>query len=145
MLKDQIENDLKSAMREKQQLVLDTLRMLRARIKNEEIAKQKEFGDPEVMDIVASEIKRRKDSIEQYSNAGRPELAEKEAQEMKILLGYMPEQMSEDEVRAVIEQTLEGQTFTQAEFGKAMGMVMPKLKGKASGDVISKILKEKLK
>lgn len=145
MLKDQIENDLKSAMREKQQLELDTLRMLRARIKNEEIAKQKEFGDPEVMDIVASEIKRRKDSIEQYTSAGRPELAEKEAQEMKILLGYMPEQMSEDEVRAIVEQTLEGQAFTQAEFGKAMGMVMPKLKGKASGDVISKILKEKLK
>jgi uncharacterized protein len=145
MLKDQIENDLKSAMREKKQLELDTLRMLRARIKNEEIAKQKEFGDPEIMDIVGSEIKRRKDSIEQYTQAGRPELAAKEDQEMKILLGYMPEQMSEEEVKSVIDSTLEGQTFTAAEFGKAMGMVMPKLKGKASGDIISKILKEKLK
>jgi uncharacterized protein len=145
MLKDQIENDLKSAMREKKQLELDTLRMLRARIKNEEIAKQKEFGDPEIMDIVGSEIKRRKDSIEQYTQAGRPELAAKEDTEMKILLGYMPEQMSEEEVRSVIDSTLEGQTFAAAEFGRAMGMVMPKLKGKASGDIISKILKEKLK
>ncbi len=145
MLKDQIENDLKSAMREKKQLELDTLRMLKSRIKNEEIAKQSEFGDPEVMDVVASEIKRRKDSMQQYTDAGRPELASKEEQEMKVLLGYMPEQMSEDEVRSVIDRTLDGQTFTPAEFGKAMGMVMGKLKGKASGDVISKILKEKLK
>ena len=145
MLKEQIEQDLKTAMKEKRQLELDTLRMLRARIKNEEIAKQTEFGDPEVLDLVSSEIKRRKDSAEQYTQAGRVELAAKEQQEMDVLMKYLPEQLSEAEVRAIITEAVSGQDLGQKDFGKAMGLVMPKLKGKASGDVVSKILKEILK
>jgi uncharacterized protein len=145
MLKEQIENDLKSAMKEKKQLELDTLRMLRARVQNEEIAKQKEFGDPEVIELVASEVKRRKDSIESYRQGGREELAQKEEAEMQVLQKYMPAQLSEDEVRQIITETLAGQELSQADFGKAMGLVMPKLKGKAPGDVVSKLLKENLK
>ena len=145
MLKEQIEQDLKTAMKEKRQLELDTLRMLRARIKNEEIAKQTEFGDPEVLDLVSSEIKRRKDSAEQYTQAGRVELAAKEQQEMDVLMKYLPEQLSEAEVRAIITEAVSGQDLGQKDFGKAMGLVMPKLKGKTSGDVVSKILKEILK
>jgi uncharacterized protein len=145
MLKEQIENDLKTAMKGKKQLELDTLRMLRARVKNEEIAKQKEFGDPEVSEIIASEVKRRKDSVESYRQGGREELAAKEEAEIQILMKYMPEQLSEEEVRSIINETLSGQSLTATDFGKAMGMVMPKLKGKTSGDVVSKLLKENLK
>lgn len=145
MLKDQILADLKNAMIAKQQLELDTLRMLKARIMNEEIAKGKEFSDEELVSIVSSEVKRRKDSVQAYTEGGRPELAEKEQQEIAVLQKYLPEQLSEEEVRKVVEETLAGQTLTSADFGKAMGMLMPKLKGKAPGDVISKILKEKLK
>ncbi|GAC1413527.1 MAG: GatB/YqeY domain-containing protein [Candidatus Doudnabacteria bacterium] len=144
MLKDQILADLKSAMMAKQQLQLDTLRMLKARIMNEEIAKSKEFSDDELVSIVSSEVKRRNDSIKAYTDGGRPELAEKEQQEIAVLQKYLPEQLSEEKVREIVEQTLAGQTFSPSDFGKAMGMLMPKLKGKASGDVISKILKEKL-
>jgi uncharacterized protein len=145
MLKEQIENDLKSAMKERKQTELDTLRMLRARVKNEEIAKQKEFGDPEILELVASEVKRRKDSIESFRQGGREELAQKEEAEMQILQKYMPAQLSEDEVKQIITETLAGQELSQADFGKAMGLVMPKLKGKAAGDVVSRLLKENLK
>jgi uncharacterized protein YqeY len=144
MIKDQIDQDLKAAMIAKEQVKLDTLRMLRARIKNEEIAKGNEFSDEDIVTVLGSEVKRRRDSIQAYTDGGRPELAEKEQQEIDVLQKYMPEQMSEDEVRKVVEETLSGQTLTKADFGKAMGMLMPKLKGKAPGDLISKILKEKL-
>ncbi len=145
MLKEQIETDLKQAMRDKNSVTLDTLRMLRSRIKNEEIAKQKEFGDPEVVDVISSEVKRRRDSIQAYTDGGRAELAQKENDEIVVLQKYLPEQLSEDAVRAIITETLAGQTFAAADFGKAMALLMPKLKGKTDGSLISKLLKEILK
>lgn len=145
MLKEKLNSDLKSAMVAKEQTKLDTLRMLKSRIKNEEIAKQKEFTDEEIITVISSEVKRRKDSFEQYTAGNRPELAQKEQDEINILQTYLPEQLSEDEVRKIIEESLQGKSFVAADFGKAMGAVMPKLKGKADGALISKILKEKLK
>lgn len=145
MIKDQIEQDLKAAMIAKNQVQLDALRGLRARVKNEEIAKGKEFGDEEVITIIGSEVKRRKDSVEAYTTGGRPELAAKEQQEIDLLQKYLPEQLSEAEVSKIIDETLAGQTLTAADFGKAMGLLMPKLKGKTDGSLISKLLKEKLK
>ncbi|MDB4939648.1 MAG: hypothetical protein JWO40_73 [Candidatus Doudnabacteria bacterium] len=145
MLKDQIVLDLKNAMIAKQQTELNTLRMLKARVMNEEIAKGKDFTDEDIIPVIASEVKRRKDSVEAFTRGGRPELAEKEQAEISVLQKYLPEQISEDEVRKIVDQTLAGETLTAADFGKAMGLLMPKLKGKADGQLISKILKEKLK
>ncbi len=145
MLKNTILEDLKKAMLAKQQTEVDTLRMLKARIMNEEIAKGKEFSDEEIVSIIGSEVKRRRDSVEAYTKGARPELAEKEQSEISVLHRYLPEQLSEEQVVSIIEEALAGQTFAAADFGKAMGLVMPKLKGKADGSVISKILKEKLK
>ena len=144
MLKEQIDADLKAAMVAKESLKLGTLRMLKARIKNEEIAKGKDFDDSEVQTIIASEVKRRKDSAQQYTDGNRPELAMKEQEEIQVLHSYLPEQISEEQVKQIIVECLNGQNFTAADFGKAMGLVMPKLKGKADGAVISKILKEEL-
>lgn len=144
MLKEQIDADLKAAMHAKDQVTLDTLRMLRARIKNEEIAKGKDFADEEIVSVIGSEVKKRKDSVTAYTEGNRPELAAKEQSEIAVLQKYLPEQISEDEVRKVIEETLSGQTFKASDFGKAMALVMPKLKGRADGSLISKILKEKL-
>ena len=144
MLKEQIDADLKAAMLAKDQLTLDTLRMLRARIKNEEIAKGKDFADEEIVAVIGSEVKKRKDSVTAYTEGNRPELAAKEQNEITVLQKYLPEQISEDEVRKIIEETLSGQTFQASDFGKAMALVMPKLKGRADGSLISKILKEKL-
>jgi len=151
MITEQIDSDLKDALRAKNMLAADTLRMLKARIMNEGIAQGMKaegstlnFSDDKLQAIVASEIKRRKDAAAAFEQGARPELAEKELQEAKILLKYMPEQISEEEVRKIIEAALVGQTFGEKDFGKAMVLVMPQLKGKADGQLISKILKEKL-
>ncbi|MHB8871310.1 MAG: GatB/YqeY domain-containing protein [Candidatus Doudnabacteria bacterium] len=144
MLKEQIDADLKAAMIAKDQTTLDTLRMLRARIKNEEIAKGKDFADEEIVSVIGSEVKKRKDSVTAYTEGNRPELAEKEQSEITVLQKYLPAQLSEQEVTEIITEALVGQTFQASEFGKAMALVMPKLKGKADGSLISKILKEKL-
>jgi hypothetical protein len=151
MITEQIESDLKDALRAKDHLAADTLRMLKARIMNEGIAQGLKaegstvsFADDKLQTIISSEIKRRKDAATAFEQGGRPELAEKEQQEAKILLKYMPEQLSEDDVRKVIDSALAGQTFAANDFGKAMALVMPQLKGKADGQLISKILKEKL-
>src|SRR6185369_1581925 len=145
MIKEQIENDLKESLKAKDALRADTLRMLKTRIKNEEIAKQKEFSEEEIMPLIQSEMKRRKDSVEAYTKGNRPELAKKEQDEIAILQKYLPDQMSEAEVAKIIDETLNGQGFGPADFGKAMGAVMPKLKGKEDGAIVSKLLKEKLK
>ena len=145
MLKEQIDQNLKEALRSRDAVAADTLRMLKARIKNEEIAKGKEFGDEDIVSVIGSEVKRRKDSVVAYTEGGRPELAQKEQAEIDLLQKYLPEQLSEAEVSAIIDETLAGQSVAAADFGKAMGLLMPKLKGKADGSVISKILKEKLK
>ena len=144
MLLEQIDSDLKEALRSKNSVLADTLRMLKSRIKNEEIAKQKEFSDEELQTMVASEIKRRRDSIQAYITGDRKELADKEQQELIYLQKYLPAQLSEQEVSAIINEKLEGKNFTVADFGKAMGAVMPALKGKADGDLVSKLLKTKL-
>ncbi len=145
MLKTIIDQDLTTALKAKNSLIADTLRGLKTRIKNEEISKQKEFYDEEILPLISSEMKRRKDSVEAYSTAGRAELAEKEQKEIAVLAKYLPEQLSEIQVREIIKQALAGQNFAASDFGKAMAAVMPKLKGKADGSLVSKILKEKLK
>jgi hypothetical protein len=144
MLKEKIDENLKDAMRAKNQPVVDTLRMLKSRLKNEEIAAAREFSDAEISDVIASEVKRRRDAASAFTSGSRPELAQKEEGEIVILMAYMPEQLSEPEVVAIVDRELAGKNFTAADFGKAMGVVMPHLKGKASGDVVSKILKQKL-
>lgn len=144
MLKEKIDSELKSAMLAKEELRLGTLRMLKARIKNEEIAKGKEFGDEDIQTVIASEVKKRKESAQAYLDGGRPELAQKENDEIALLQVYLPEQLPEEEVRKIVSESIAGQNYGSADFGKAMGAVMPKLKGLADGALISKILKEEL-
>ncbi len=145
MFKEQLDNDLKEAIKSRNLLAADTLRMLKTRIQNESIAKQGELGEEDLLALVSSEIKRRKDSAQAYTAGNRPELAEKEQREIAVLQKYLPRQLSEEEVSKIINETIAGQNFTEKDFGKAMGMLMPKIKGKASGDIVSKLLKEKLK
>lgn len=144
MLKEKIEKDLQDALRSKDKTKADALRMLKSRIKNEEIAAQKTLNDEDIISAVSSEIKKRKDSVSAYVSGNRPELAEKEQMEIEILKKYMPQQLSEQEVIGIIEETLKGKGFGPSDFGKAMGILMPKVKGKAEGGLVSKLLKEKL-
>jgi hypothetical protein len=149
MLKQKIQADLKEAMKAGDTAKRDALRMLDSMIKNTEIEKmKKESGltDEEIQEVIARAVKQRKDSVAQFEAGGRAELAEKEKAEIEILMAYMPEQMSEEEVRAVIQETI-SQTgaSSKADMGKVMGQAMGKLKGKADGNVVKKIVEELLK
>lgn len=149
-LKEQILNDQKTALKEKNELLLSTLRLLNAAIKNAEIEKrakkpdQPELTDEEIIQVISRQVKQRQDSISEYEKGGRQDLAEKEKQEMAILQKYLPEQLSEEKITETVEKIIKEMQATPADFGKVMKNVMAKLKGKAQGDVVSKIVKEKL-
>lgn len=141
-LKDQITDDMKTYMKEKNKIALDAVRMLRSEIKNVEIDGG-ELDDAGVQKVIASAIKRRKDAADQYNDAGRPELAEKEMQEAEILGKYMPEQLSEDEVKAIVAEACEGvDTSDKKMFGKVMQAVMAKAGGRADGKIVNQLVRE---
>jgi uncharacterized protein len=141
--KEQLDKDMKAAMKAKETLKLSTIRMLKAAIKNEEIAKIKDLDDDEILAAIQREIKKRKESADEYRKANRDDLAQKEEEEAKILYAYLPEQASDEEIRQVVENIVkeipEGTKLN-------MGMIMPKatekLKGRADGKRISTIVKE---
>lgn len=146
MLKDQIQNDLKEAMKAKDELKLSTLRMMKAEIMKHEVSGANMVADDEVvMAILKRGIKQRKESAEGFEKGGNQVAAQKELAEIKILETYLPEQMSEDEVRKIAEETISQMgTIGPGDFGKVMGAVMGKAKGQADGNVVSKVVKELL-
>ena len=121
------------------------LGMVIAAVKNKEIEKRSELGDEEIVAVIASEIKKRRDAVAQYEKGGRPELAEQEKQEMDILMGYMPEQMPEEQIREEVKRAIaETGAKDIKEMGKVLQVLMPKVKGKADGQLVSQIVKEEL-
>ncbi|OGH16566.1 MAG: glutamyl-tRNA amidotransferase [Candidatus Levybacteria bacterium RIFCSPHIGHO2_02_FULL_40_18] len=148
MLKDKIQEDLKQAMVAKDELRLSTIRLLKSAIQYHEIQKGGAgYGatDEDVIEVIGREIKKRNEAIELYKQGGRNELAEKEQKELEILKSYLPEQMSEDEVRKLVEEAISsiGASGIQ-DMGKVMGALMPKVKGKADGTLVSNIVREAL-
>ena len=160
-LKEKINQDFKEAFKAKEELRVSVLRMLNSSIKNKEfdkraklskggvadvdIEKQSQLTDEEVLSVIGTEAKRRKDSIEQFKSGGRPELATQEERELAILAAYLPEQMGEDEVRKIVVESIkESGASGAADLGKVMKVLMPKVKGKADGGLVNKIVKEEL-
>lgn len=144
-LQDQITEDLKNAMRNKDVDTLSTLRMLSSAIKNKQIALQTALSEDDIIGVIASQAKQRKDSIEQYKSAGREELAQKEEKELSILNNYLPTQMSEEEIKTIINDTIvKINAQGPQDMGKVMGALMPLTKGKADGAIVSKLVKETL-
>ena len=144
-LRDQIPEDLKTALRGKKSLDLMVLRMLQAAIKNREIDNKGELNDEDIIQVVSSEIKKRRDSIEEFKKVGRDDAAETEQLEIDVLMKYMPEQLSEDDVAAkVAELVAESGAKSLKDLGIAMKIVMPALKGKADGKLINKYVRQQL-
>ncbi|HEY7535019.1 MAG TPA: GatB/YqeY domain-containing protein [Thermodesulfobacteriota bacterium] len=146
-LREKISLDLKNALKDKKAVDLSVLRMLQSAIRNKEIEKKKREGlnDEEVIEVVISEIKKRKEAVTEYLKAQRQDLAEKEEFEIKVLMSYMPKQMEEGEIREEVKKAIQevGAT-TQTDIGRVMKIIIPKLKGKADGAVINKIVREEL-
>ncbi len=144
-LRDQIPEDLKTALRGKKSLDLMVLRMLQAAIKNREIDNKGELNDEDIVQVVSSEIKKRRDSIEEFKKVGRDDAAEKEQLEIDVLMKYMPEQLSEDDVAAKVAELVAGSgAKSLKDLGIAMKVVMPALKGKADGKLINKYVRQQL-
>ncbi len=144
-LRDQIPEDLKTALRAKKSLDLTVLRMLQAAIKNREIDNKGELNDEQIVQVVSSEIKKRRDAIEEFTKVNRQDAAETEQLEVNILMKYMPAQLTEEEVAAKVEELVAGSGATGLkDLGIAMKVVMPALKGKADGKLINKYVREQL-
>lgn len=147
-LNNKILEEIKTAMKAKDQERLSVLRMLNAALKNKkiELGNKEELGEEDAVAVLKSEIKKRKDSIESYKAGNRQDLVDKEEAEIKVLEEFMPEQMSEDDVRAVVQVVVdELKPNGPQDFGKVMGASMAKLKNQADGQVVSKAVKELLK
>jgi hypothetical protein len=151
-LQQRIEQDTVAAMKERAQARLDVLRMVKAAIKNKEIDKRSPLTDAEVLQTLTTLIKQRRDSIEQFTRGNRPELAEKEAAEIKVIEGYMPQQADESKVRSLVEATIvEMSSAGKRPTPKEMGLVIKDVQAKiaatglrADGKVVSEIVKTEL-
>lgn len=146
-LRDRLTEDMKQAMKDKEagKLKLSVIRMVRSAAKNVEIDRRKELDDNELLDVVAKEVKMRRDSLDEFRKAGRPELLAVLEQEIAILMDYLPEQMSEAEVRALVTQAVaDAQAASAKDMGKVMALLMPKVKGRADGKLVNSIVKELL-
>lgn len=147
-LREKISSDLKVALRDRKTINLSVLRMLKSAIRNKEIEKKKGdvgLSDEEVIEVVTSEIKKRKDAIEGYTKGHRQDLADKENAELGILMGYMPEQMGDAEIREEAKKAIgEAEAKTPQDIGRVMKILMPRMKGKADGGLVNRIAKEEL-
>ena len=144
-LLEKLKQDLKSAMRAKDELRVSVLRLLLSAINYAEIAQQKQLDDAGIIGVIAREIKQRRESIEAYEKGNRPDLASKEKQELEILQAYMPAQMGRDEIISLAHKIIaEVGARGPADKGKVMQQLMPQVKGKADGNEVNAIVTELL-
>ncbi len=147
-LSQQITDDMKTAMREKNAVALNTIRMLKSAIKNAAIEKggvEGELNDIEVVAVIRKQVKTRQDSISQFEGAGRQDLADKEKEELVILEKYLPQAMSEAEVDALIDQAIaEVGATSKKEMGQVMKLVQERAAGRADGKALSQAVMAKL-
>ncbi len=144
-LKDKILQDMKEAMKARDQLRLSTLRLLVSEIKNKEIDAKGELKDEDILAIIQKAVKQRQDSIAQYEKGGRQDLADKEKAELEILKAYLPEELSREEILEIIDQAIAATgASSPKEMGKVMREVMPKVKGRADGKVVNELVRKRL-
>jgi uncharacterized protein YqeY len=144
-LKDSIHEALKGALKRQQRVEVSTLRLLLSEIKYAEIAQQKPADDNKVLDVITKEIKRRRESIEAFKKGNRSDLVAQEEAELAVLLSYLPEQMSREEIMAAAQRVVDAVGAKgPSDKGKVMSQLMPQLKGKADGKEVSEIVSELL-
>jgi uncharacterized protein YqeY len=137
-----IREDLKEALKQRNQTRASVLRMLLSEIKNTEIAQQKHLDDDKILDVISTEVKRHRESIEAFRQGNRGDLVVQEKAELSILMGYLPKQMSREEIRAAARRIIE--TVGVKGKGSVMAQLMPQLRGRADGKEVSEIVSELL-
>ena len=145
-LQEKFQSHLADAMRSKDQLRLSVLRMMKSAVKNKEVDKMKALEEGEVLAVLNTMVKQRKDSVEQFRKGGREELAQKEEAEIKIIEEYLPAAASEEDIRRAVEEAIqETSAASMKDIGKVMKAIMARLAGKSvDGSRVSQLVKEKL-
>ncbi len=143
MLKNEIQNAINKALKERNKTELKVLRFVLSQIQYEEIDKRKELSDGEIVAVLQKEVKKRNDAIEMFKKGERPELIEDEQNQVKIIERYLPKQMGDEEINRIIEETIIT-LDDKSNIGKTIGLVMAKLKGRADGGKVARLVKQKL-
>lgn len=144
-LKEQLTNDMKTAMKAQDKERLGTIRLILAALKQKEVDERIELTDADILAILNKMVKQRRDSIEQFTNASRQDLADIEQKELAIIQSYLPAQLSDDEVAKMIDAAMaESGAKVAGDMGKVMAILKPKLQGRADIGQVSKLVKDRL-
>ena len=142
-LSERLNEDMKQAMKSKDKFRLSTIRMVRSTINYSEIELKRTLDDNEVLDILSREIKQRKDALQEFEKAGRDELAATNRAEIELIQKYLPQQLSEEEIKVIVQQTIqETGASSKSEMGKVMSALMPKVKGRADGKLVNQAVQQ---
>jgi len=144
-LKDKIRSDLKASMKNQDKISLSVLRLLNSDIRNKEIELIKEIGDEDIVKIIKSNVKKRKDSVEMYKQGKREDLVKQEESELEVLQKYLPEEMGEEAIRAIVKNVISKTGLSKAsDFGGLMKEVMKETGGNADGKTVSSVVRDEL-
>ena len=145
-MKTRLSDDMKQAMRDRDVLRRDVIRYLRSEVRNQEIRDQKELDDAGVIQVLSRQAQQRRDSIEVYRDADRQDLVDKEESELSVILSYLPQQMTQEEITDLVQQVVsEVGASGPADMGKVMGAIMPQVRGKAEGREVNAIVQQTLR
>ena len=144
-LKDRLTQDLKQALREGDERRKIAIRLVKWAVQNAEVDRGRELDDGEILEIIAREAKKRRESVAEFTRAGRQDLVEQEEAELNVLFEYLPRQMSRQEIEVLVRQTIEEIGATgPTQMGDVMRRLMPQLKGKADGRLVNQVVREVL-
>jgi uncharacterized protein YqeY len=142
---ERLDQDMKQAMKAKDKLRLSVIRMVRTAIKNAEIDQKRTLSEDEVIAVLNRELKQSRDSLQAFEAGGRQDLIEEVQQKIAVLMDYLPQQMSEEELRAIVQSTIaETGASSKKDMGKVMSALMPKVKGRADGKLVNQIVTQEL-
>ncbi|GAA6237064.1 GatB/YqeY domain-containing protein [Apilactobacillus micheneri] len=145
-ISNSINNDLKNAMKSHDKVALTVIRMIKTDLMNEKIKLGHDLSEDEELTVISREVKQHKESIDDFKKADRDDLVETQESEMKVLEKYAPKQLSQAEIDEIVSETINSVgASNMSDFGKVMGAVMPKVKGKADGSLVQKSVKNNLK
>ncbi|MBF8982005.1 GatB/YqeY domain-containing protein [Lutibacter sp. B2] len=142
-LKERLMLDLKQAMKEKDKLKKSVITMVRASVTQYEVDNRVEMDDEKVLDIMIKQVKQKNDAIEEFAKGNREDLVNEAKAEIDVLMKYLPQQLTEDEIKVIVKQSIEEVgAENMKDMGKLMATLMPKIKGKADGKIVNKFVRE---
>lgn len=140
-LLERLNLDMKTAMRNKEKDTLSVIRLVKSSLQNEQIKLGRELTEDESITVLNREVKQRKESLHEFKQANREDLASKQERDLFVLEGYMPQQLTEEEVESIVKETItETSASSKADMGKVMSAIMPKVKGKADGSLVNRLV-----